>query len=54
VKFNATTGAIMWKLAVAGATGLSYDTSDMSKNIIKNGTLYYLGDNSKSCGPSIP
>src|SRR5581483_7215543 len=45
VKLNATTGAIMWKLAVAGATGsLNFgDGTALARSVIKNGKLYYLG-----------
>lgn len=40
VKFNRTTGAVVWKVAVG--TGVHYRSPDMPKNVIKNGRLYYL------------
>ncbi len=40
-KLNANSAAVMWKVAVG--TGISYNESDMAKNVVKTGTLYYLG-----------
>lgn len=42
VKFNVTTGAVMWAIAVGA--GISGDNDDsMKQNLITRGTLYYLG-----------
>lgn len=44
VKLNSTTGAVMWSVPVAGNPGgLSYDVTDMAKNVVKNGFLYLIG-----------
>jgi hypothetical protein len=49
VKFNAVTGAIMWNIAVAGSSGgIAYGREDMSKNVVKNGRIYYFGTDAKS------
>lgn len=46
VKFNKTTGAVIWSAAVAGNPGgINYDVADMTKNVVKFGLLYYLGTN---------
>lgn len=43
VKLNKTTGAKMWSTAVGGSSSnIQYDAVDMAKNVVKNGTLYYL------------
>jgi hypothetical protein len=43
VKLNKTTGAKMWSTAVGGSSSnIQYDSVDMAKNVVKNGTLYYL------------
>lgn len=42
LKLNATTGAVMWTLALGG-TAINYDTVDsMKQNWVAAGTLYYL------------
>lgn len=44
VKINSTTGAVIWSIPVAGNPGgVQYDVNDMTRNVIKNGTLYLIG-----------
>lgn len=49
VKLNGNTAAVMWACAVGGnPAGVNYLIDDMQRQIIKNGTLYYLGSDSNS------
>lgn len=49
VKLNQNTGAVVWSCAVGGSpAGVNYDVTDMSKNVVKYGRMYYLGSATNS------
>jgi hypothetical protein len=42
VKLNKATGAVMWR--AAAGTGINYNDSDMPKNVVKTGKIYYFAN----------